>query len=72
METRRFKTRNGTELAFSAIGLGMGPAGDLYELLDEKTVISTVEQAYQSGVRTFDTSPHYGNCLLYTSPSPRD
>jgi len=63
METRRFKTRNGTELAFSAIGLGMGPAGDLYELLDEKTVISTVEQAYQSGVRTFDTSPHYGNGL---------
>jgi D-threo-aldose 1-dehydrogenase len=63
MKTRNFKARNGTELKFSAIGLGMGPIGEIYELLDEKTTIATVEQAYQSGVRTFDTSPHYGNGL---------
>ena len=63
MKTRSFKTRNGTDLTFSAVGLGMGPIGDFYELLDEKTTISTVEQAYASGVRTFDTSPHYGNGL---------
>jgi D-threo-aldose 1-dehydrogenase len=61
MKTNRFKTRNGTELRFSALGLGTAPMGDLYELLDEKTTISTVEQAYKSGVRIFDTSPHYGN-----------
>jgi D-threo-aldose 1-dehydrogenase len=63
METRRFKTRNGTDLAFSVVGQGMGPIGDFYELLDEKTTISTVEQAYQAGIRLFDTSPHYGNGL---------
>ena len=63
MKTRHFKTRNGTDLAFSAIGLGTAPMGDLYELLDEKTSISTIEQAYRSGVRIFDTSPHYGNGL---------
>jgi D-threo-aldose 1-dehydrogenase len=63
MKTRTFKTRNGTELKLSAIGLGMGPIGEIYELLDEKTTIATVEQAYQSGVRLFDTSPHYGNGL---------
>ena len=63
MKTRNFKTRNGTDLTFSAIGLGTAPMGDLYELLDEKTAIATVEQAYQSGVRVFDTSPHYGNGL---------
>ncbi len=63
MKTRLFKSRNGTGLMFSAIGLGMGPIGEIYELLDEKTTISTVEQAYKSGVRTFDTSPHYGNGL---------
>ncbi|MBS0444391.1 MAG: aldo/keto reductase [Proteobacteria bacterium] len=63
MNTRRFKTRNGTELAFSDIGLGTGPMGDFYELLDEKTSVATVEQAWQSGIRTFDTSPHYGNGL---------
>ena len=63
MKTRSFKTRNGSDLSFSAVGLGMGPIGEIYELLDEKTSIATVEQAYQSGVRTFDTSPHYGNGL---------
>ena len=63
METRRFKSRNGTELNFSALGLGTAPMGDLFELLDEKVCIATVEQAYQCGVRVFDTSPHYGNGL---------
>ena len=61
MKTHHFKTRNGTDLKFSAIGLGTAPMGDLYELLDEKTTIATVEQAVKSGVRVFDTSPHYGN-----------
>jgi len=63
MKTRNFKTRNGTDLTFSAIGLGTAPMGDLYELLDEKTAIATVERAYERGVRLFDTSPHYGNGL---------
>jgi D-threo-aldose 1-dehydrogenase len=63
MKTRTFKTRNGTDLVFSAIGLGTAPMGDLYELLDEKTAIATVERAYETGVRVFDTSPHYGNGL---------
>ena len=63
MKTRHFKSRNGTDLMFSDVGLGMGPIGDFFELLDEKTTISTVEQAYKSGIRTFDASPHYGNGL---------
>jgi D-threo-aldose 1-dehydrogenase len=48
---------------FSAVGLGTAPIGDLYAKLDEKTAIATVEQAVASGVRIFDTSPHYGNGL---------
>eukprot|EP01037_Dinobryon_pediforme_P029701 gene29701-33451_t len=63
MQIRRFTTRNGTELPFSVVGQGMGPIGDFYAILDEKTCISTVEQAYASGIRTFDSSPHYGNGL---------
>ena len=55
METRRFKTRNGADLAFSLVGQGMGPIGDFYELLDEEMTIATVEQAYQAGIRLFDT-----------------
>jgi D-threo-aldose 1-dehydrogenase len=61
MKTRAFKTRNGSELVFSVVGLGTAPIGEVYEILDEKTAIATIEQAYKSGVRTFDTSPHYGN-----------
>ena len=61
MKTRSFKTRNGTELNFTTMGLGMGPIGEIYEVLDEKTTIATVEQAYASGIRLYDTSPHYGN-----------
>jgi len=44
---RRFKIRNGTELNFTTMGLGMGPIGEIFEVLDEKTTISTVEQAYR-------------------------
>lgn len=61
MKTRQFRTRNGVELSFTTMGLGMGPIGEIYEVLDEKTTIATVEQAYRSGIRLFDTSPHYGN-----------
>lgn len=61
MQTRAFSTRNGRELKFSAIGLGTVPIGEVYELIDETTAIATVEQACESGVRLFDTSPHYGN-----------
>ena len=63
MEMRQFTTRNGAQLSFSLIGLGLAPIGDLYAILDEKTCISTVESAVANGVATFDTSPHYGNGL---------
>ena len=63
MEMRRITARNGESLTFSAVGLGTGPLGDFYELLDEKTAVRTVEQALLSGVRVFDSSPHYGNGL---------
>ncbi|MDM0113647.1 aldo/keto reductase [Variovorax sp. J22R133] len=63
MKSRSFKSRNGTDLVFSAIGLGTAPMGDLYELLDEKTSIATIERGVECGVRVFDTSPHYGNGL---------
>ena len=63
METRRIKARNGEGLTFSVVGEGTGPLGDFYELLDEKTSIATIEQALASGVRVFNSSPHYGNGL---------
>jgi D-threo-aldose 1-dehydrogenase len=63
METRTFKARNGESLAFSVLGLGTAPLGDLFTKLDERNSIATVEQGYTSGIRVFDSSPHYGNGL---------
>jgi D-threo-aldose 1-dehydrogenase len=63
MDIRNFTARNGSALAFSVVGFGTAPLGDLYTKLDETTSIATVNAAYQSGVTIFDTSPHYGNGL---------
>lgn len=63
MEIRKFSARNGTILPFTVLGFGTAPLGDLFEKLDEKHAISTIEAAYQAGIRIFDTSPHYGNGL---------
>lgn len=63
MKTRDFTTHNGSKIEFTSVGLGTGPLGELFETLDEKACITTVEDAYRLGVRLFDTSPHYGNGL---------
>ena len=63
METRTFMARNGESLPFSVVGLGTAPLGDLFAKLDEKNSIAAVEQGYATGIRVFDSSPHYGNGL---------
>ena len=63
MRSRDFVTRNGSHISFPSLGLGTGPLGELFEKLDEKTAIATVEKAYELGVRLYDSSPHYGNGL---------
>lgn len=63
MKTRAFTTRNGSTIAFTSVGLGTGPLGELFDKLDEKTSIATVEVAFALGVRLFNSSPHYGNGL---------
>ena len=63
MKQREFTTRNGAKILFTSVGLGTGPLGELFEKLDEKTSIATVEEAFADGVRLFDSSPHYGQGL---------
>ena len=50
--THKGSERRGAD--FSVVGVGTGPLGDLFELLDEKTSIATVEQALASGVKVFE------------------
>ncbi len=49
-----------TGLAITELGLGGAPLGNLYASLDDETAAATVDAAWRSGVRYFDTAPHYG------------
>ncbi|WP_413452566.1 aldo/keto reductase [Georgenia phoenicis] len=42
------------------LGLGTGPLGNLYTEVPEEQALATVRAAWELGVRTFDTAPHYG------------
>jgi D-threo-aldose 1-dehydrogenase len=44
-----------TELSFGAASIG-----NLYTTVDDDTAAATVDAAWDAGVRTFDTAPHYG------------
>src|SRR4051812_50180473 len=40
--------------------LGTAQLGGLYTAMDEGTARATLEAAWDAGVRSFDTAPHYG------------
>jgi D-threo-aldose 1-dehydrogenase len=42
------------------VGLGTAPIGGLYTLSPEADAIDAVQHAFASGIRFFDTAPHYG------------
>jgi D-threo-aldose 1-dehydrogenase len=54
------RTLGRTGLDVSVLGFGSAPLGDIYEVLDDKTAIDTVETAAEAGVTLFDTAPLYG------------
>ena len=75
---RRFVTRRGAELAFTELGFGGGPLGNLYRPTTEKEARLTLETVWASGCRYFDTAPLYGLGLSETRlngflrPKPRN
>ena len=54
------RTLGRTGLEVSALGFGSAPLGDIYEVLDDRLAIDTVETAAKAGVTLFDTAPLYG------------
>jgi D-threo-aldose 1-dehydrogenase len=42
------------------VGLGGGPLGGLFQPVDDATAAATLAAAWESGIRYFDTAPHYG------------
>ncbi|MDX3244598.1 aldo/keto reductase [Streptomyces sp. ME18-1-4] len=54
-----------TMLGDSAVGvthlaLGCAGIGNLYQPVTDEAALATVEAAWDAGIRTFDTAPHYG------------
>lgn len=56
MRTRA--TPRGPEL--TQLGLGAAQLGNLYRVTTDDEVTATVDAAWDGGIRTFDTAPHYG------------
>ena len=76
--TRKLKTRGGAELAFTELGFGAAPLGNLYRPMTEKEARLMLDTAWAMGARYFDTAPLYGLGLSETRlngflrPKPRD
>jgi D-threo-aldose 1-dehydrogenase len=45
------------------LGLGGAPLGNLFSVISEAQALTLVQGAWDSGCRTYDTAPHYGNGL---------
>ena len=63
---RKFKARGGAELAFTELGFGAAPLGNLYRPMTEKEARATLDMAWTEGVRYYDTAPLYGLGLSET------
>ena len=50
----------GTDLEVNRMILGCAPIGGLYTPTDPQTAAEGLTAAWQAGLRTFDTAPHYG------------
>ena len=57
MRTNRLGT---TDVQVGELGFGGGPLGGLFEPLDDATAAEALEAGWDSGIRYYDTSPHYG------------
>jgi D-threo-aldose 1-dehydrogenase len=57
METTTVRS---TGIRLTALGLGAAPAGNLYKATTDEEAHATFEAAWDTGIRYFDTAPHYG------------
>ena len=70
MRTDAFITRMGHTLDISAMGFGTAPLGNLYAALDDDVARATLDAAWNTGCRLFDTAPFYGLGLAETRLNP--
>jgi D-threo-aldose 1-dehydrogenase len=66
MKKRNFKAPSGASLAFTELGFGAAPLGNLYKAISEDEAQETLNAAWKQGIRYFDTAPLYGLGLSET------
>ena len=60
-----FETRllGNTGIKIPSMGFGGAPLGELFEKVEHLQAVETLDEAYASGIRYFDTAPWYGHGL---------
>jgi len=66
LPTRQWDRLGTGGLTFTELGFGAAPVGNLYRAISDEEAHSVLTQAWDSGVRYFDTSPQYGLGLSET------
>ncbi|TFE36877.1 aldo/keto reductase [Paraburkholderia dipogonis] len=60
MRTKTWKRQGSDALAFSTLGCGTAPLGNLYAAISDEEAHETLRTAWEAGMRYFDTAPQYG------------
>ena len=63
---RKFTTRSGAVLQFTELGFGSGPLGNHFRPVTEREARATLDGAWATGCRYYDTAPLYGLGLAET------
>ena len=66
LKTRHWNRTGSGGIAFTELGFGAAPLGNLYRALSEDDAQATLNRAWDQGVRFFDTAPLYGLGLSET------
>ena len=60
IDRRHFTSRTGKQIEFTSLGFGSAPLGNLYKAISNAQARESLEEAWSSGLRYFDTAPLYG------------
>jgi len=66
MKTKHWQRLDNGGLTFTELGFGSAPLGNLYRAIGDDDAQATLNAAWDSGVRYFDTAPLYGLGLAET------
>ena len=66
MKTRHWDRIGNGGLTFTELGFGTAPLGNLYRAVSDEDAQATLEAAWDSGFRYYDTAPLYGLGLSET------